>query len=131
MVYGLATLPSQPKGDDMGTKIVTVCDFHTDETPAEGQVEFAVGTTSYALDLCEEHLAEVNKILANLTKRVPQDQQRPTRSAGVGRQRGGRVSGPSYSAIAVRKWAEANGIKVAAQGRVSADVLAKFRAAGN
>jgi len=131
MVYGLATLPSKPKGDDMGTKTIMVCDFHTDETPAEGQVEFAVGTTSYSLDLCKQHLTEVSKILADLTNRVPQDQQRPTRSPGVGRQRSGRVSGPSYSALAVRKWAEANGIEVAPQGRISADVLAKFREAGN
>jgi len=115
----------------VGTKIVTVCDLHTDETPVQGQVEFAVGTTSYALDLCTAHLKEVNKILTDLTNRVPQSQQRPTRSAGVGRQRGGRVSGPSYSALAVRKWAEANGIEVAAQGRISADVLAKFHEAGN
>ena len=117
----------------MGTKILTVCDFHTDETPAEGQVEFAVGTTSYSLDLCKQHLAKVNKILADLTNRVPQNQQLPTRSAGLARQRSGHGSnspGPAYSATAVRKWASANGVKVSPQGRISAAVLEQFRAAG-
>lgn len=39
--------------------------------------------------------------------------------------------GGSVDTTAVRKWAEANGIPVNSRGRIKADVIAQYQAAGN
>ena len=84
---------------------------------------FTVDGTEYTMDLREETAAEVRGILAAVTDRA-RKVSRPRRrtapaSAGVDRSR----------ARAVRAWAAANGHKVAARGRIPADVQAAFDAA--
>ncbi len=56
---------------------------------------------------------------------------------GSSRGRSGRSAAPKQRTSnevdprAVRSWAEANGVKVSPRGRISPDVVEKYRAAGN
>jgi hypothetical protein len=87
-------------------------------------VVFALNGQSYEIDLSEGHAGELRAVLAPY--------------AEAGRKQGGtrraqrRIAVPTGdrpNPSEVRTWAAAQGIEVAARGRVPEDVVAKFQAA--
>jgi hypothetical protein len=92
-------------------------------------VTFALDGVDYEIDLSDKNAARLRGALA------------PYVAAGrdkSGRRSGGRSArGPVRKADtivdtrAVRAWAAAHGIQVSSRGRIPADVIAQFRAAGN
>jgi hypothetical protein len=108
------------------TQVVLVDDLTGD--PADTTVKFALEKTEYEIDLSNESAAEMRDAFAryiNAARKV----------SGGGGRRGAqapRVSSPSsYDPAAVRAWAAGRGIKVSPRGRIKADVVEQFRAAGN
>jgi hypothetical protein len=104
-----------------------------DDTPiAEGDgetVRFTYRGTSYEIDLNNKNLEKLDKALEKYIGAA-----RKT-SAPSGRRTGaattGRRSASDTDPKAVRAWAEANGITVNPRGRLSAEVVEKYKAAGN
>jgi hypothetical protein len=109
------------------TQVVLVDDLTGD--PADTTVKFALDKTEYEIDLSNESAAEMREALSRYTKAARKV------SGGGGERRGARApkatSPSSYDPAAVRAWAAGQGIKVSPRGRIKADVVEQFRAAGN
>ena len=105
------------------TEVVLVDDLTGD--PADTTVTFSLDNNDYEIDLSNDNAAELRETLAryvNAARRAPGARRR----AGTGS-----ASYSGYDPAAVRAWAYGRGIEVNARGRIKADVVEQFRAAGN
>jgi hypothetical protein len=109
----------------MASKTLILLQDDIDGSEASRTVRFGFEGAEYEIDLSDKNAEKLHKALE------------PYLNAGR-KVRGGRRSSGSAATRttvidtrAVRKWAEANGIAVSARGRISADVLEQYRAAGN
>jgi hypothetical protein len=105
------------------TQVVLVDDLTGD--PADTTVTFALDKTEYEIDLSNENAAEMRDGLSRYVEAA----RRVT-----GRRRSAPAAKPTYAGYdpaAVRAWAAGRGIEVNARGRIKADVVEQFRAAGN
>jgi nucleoid-associated protein Lsr2 len=108
------------------TEVVLVDDLDG-ATPASTTVSFALDDTEYEIDLSEENAAAMREALSRYVAAA-----REVSSSG-GR-RAAEPAKPAYSGVdpaAVRAWAAGQGITVSARGRIRADVVEQYRAAGN
>jgi hypothetical protein len=93
----------------------------------EGEtVAFSLDGSAYELDLSRRNAEALRGILQGYIK--------AGRRTGGRARRGTNIEGTTtrdYDPRAVRKWAASNGVDVPARGRIPADVLERYRAAGN
>jgi hypothetical protein len=107
------------------TEIVLVDDLTGD--PADTTVTFALDETEYEIDLSNDNAGELREAFSRYV-----EAGRKVTSRG-GRRRA-QVAKPTYSGYdpaAVRAWAAGQGIEVSPRGRIKADVVQRYRAAGN
>jgi hypothetical protein len=104
-----------------------VCDVHDDETPGTETVLFAVDGTSYEIDACDAHAAELRDAFAPYVAAGRRAGRTASAPSGRRRRGGARPAG-GVDPAAVRAWARSNGVKVSERGRISADVLEQFTA---
>ncbi|MDA8071569.1 MAG: Lsr2 family protein [Actinomycetota bacterium] len=74
------------------TLVVLTCDAHDGDVEAEETVSFSVGTTSYEMELCADHLAQFHEAIGRWTalarpvvarrRRTPAKADRSTSSGG-------------------------------------------------
>lgn len=112
--------------------ITTIADDFDGSTPAE-TVTFSVSGKDYAIDLNEEHRAELEALLAEVEEKmsVYTAKARPLGSASRGRTSGrssGAKSSSGYDAKEVREWAGANGYEVSPRGRIPREIVDAFNA---
>ena len=106
------------------TEVVLVDDLTGDR--ADTTVTFAVDRTEYEIDLSHANAARMREELARYVNAA--------RKVSGGGRRGAPAAKLAYSGYdpaAVRAWAAGQGIKVNPRGRIRADVVEQFRAAGN
>jgi hypothetical protein len=107
------------------TKIILVDDLTGD--PADTTVKFGLDKTEYEIDLSHDNADKLREALSryvNAGRKV---------SARGGR-RGTQAANPPYAGYdpaAVRAWAAGQDIEVSPRGRIKAEVVERFRAAGN
>src|SRR5687768_16900202 len=105
--------------------LLTMTDDLDGETTATETVEFSPdGRTHYEIDLSEDNARQLRDTLARYTAVARK----------VGSTKTGRRSSQSKTDVnpaAVRAWAKANDIPVNDRGRIKADVVEQFKAAGN
>jgi hypothetical protein len=105
------------------TEIVFTDDL--DGGPADETVRFGIDGTQYEIDLSKAHAAELRSALQPFVASA-------RRVTAAGNRRAGRASsrrsGPSPSDV--RAWARSEGIEVKDKGRVPAELMVKFQAAG-
>src|SRR4051794_32023333 len=112
----------------MATKtVVTLVDDLTDE-PADTTVSFGLDGREYELDLTDANAKELRDLFGRYVSAA--------RKTSGGRRR--RAAAPAekpafrdFDPAAVRAWAASNGHKVSNRGRIKAEVLEAYRAAGN
>lgn len=108
-------------------KVQLVSDLSGEEIlEGEGRtVQLGFDGTTYELELTNSEIDQLSNVLQPYIK--------VARKAGgtQRRRRGSASAGSGYDAKAVRKWAESQGIEISPRGRIPADVLEKYRAAGN
>ena len=115
--------------------VMTVCDVHDQEVEAVETISFALDGTSYELDACEEHAAELRDAFAPFVGSARKGGRTsggntPRRSSrGSSRPSSGGGSADRERVQAVREWARENGHKVSERGRLSAAVLEAYDAA--
>ncbi len=102
-----------------------------DGTAAAETVKFSVDGKNYEIDLSKSNASEFRRAL-----RPYVDRARGTRRSASGRAgKSTRATGQSrrrsegYDRSEVREWAKAHRIKIAPRGRISNDVVEKWRAA--
>jgi hypothetical protein len=110
-------------------EVVLTCDLHGGDVPAEGTVTFAVDGTTYAFELCADHLKEFRDTLdryVGAARRADQPRRGRRRSADSAGPRGRRGA---TDLSEVRAWARSQGYKVSDRGRISAEVQEAYEAA--
>ena len=110
----------------MAQRVVVQLTDDIDGKPAAETVSFGLDGRSFEIDLSERNARALRKDLAPWVAAA--------RRVSGRRPRGARGSGGSGSGVdprAVRAWAASNGIEVSPRGRISSEVLEKYRAAGN
>jgi hypothetical protein len=106
----------------MVQRVTTTLVDDMDGSDAAETVSFGVDAARYELDLSAQNAAKLRDALAPWI--------RAARKAG-GKHRPARQASSIIDNRAVRAWAQANGIEVSQRGRIAADVVAQFKAAGN
>jgi hypothetical protein len=105
------------------TEIVFTDDL--DGGPADETVRFGIDGTQYEIDLSKTHADQLRSALqpfvASARRVTAAGSKRPARPAA-------RRGGPSPSDV--RAWARSEGIEVKDKGRVPAELVVKFQAAG-
>src|SRR4051812_12538929 len=107
------------------TTVVLVDDLNGE--PADTTLRFGLDSRDYELDLTDENAQELRELFGRYIRAAR------TVSGGRRRSTAGAVK-PVFTGVdpaAVRAWAKGNGIEVSPRGRLKADVLEAFRAAGN
>jgi hypothetical protein len=108
----------------MAQQIQTLFIDDIDGGPAAGTVRFGLDGTDYEIDLSAAHSEELHQVLAGYVARA-------RKAAGTARRgsRGRRPAGVPDTRK-VREWAKGQGIDVKERGRVPAEVIEKYQAAG-
>jgi hypothetical protein len=108
----------------MAQQIQTLFIDDIDGGPAEGTVRFGLDGTDYEIDLSTAHSEELHKVLAGYVTHA-------RKAIGTAR-RGSRGRRPAdqLDTRKVREWAKAKGIDIKERGRVPAEVIEKYKAAG-
>jgi Lsr2 len=110
------------KQDNMATKVLTTLQDDIDGSDASETVRFALDGVEWEIDLSERN---ANRLRNSLSDFIAHGRK-------VGGKRGRKpASSTQTDTQAVRKWAQANSIEVSARGRVPAEVVERYRAAGN
>jgi hypothetical protein len=111
----------------MVTKVLTRLVDDTDGSEAAETVQFSLDGEKFEIDLSVHNAAKLRDALAPYIERG----RKAAKDEGTrrGKQRGLRAQ--VIDSHAVRVWAEANGIKVGAKGRIPANVISRYQAAGN
>jgi len=106
------------------TRVFLVDDLNGE--PADTTLCFGLDAREYEVDLTEENARELRELIGfyiRAARRVS------------GRQRGAAAPAkPAFAGVdpaAVRAWAKGNGFEVSPRGRIKADVIEAFRAAGH
>ncbi len=114
-------------------QVLLVCDLHGDDTPGTETVAFALDGSSYEVDVCDEHAAELRDAFAPFVGAARRAGGRATARAGGGPRRGRTRRGGSASSgpdpADVRAWAKSKGLEVSERGRIPAAVLEQYAAA--
>lgn len=90
---------------------------------------FSLDGTTYEIDLNDAHAEDLREVLApfvSVARKLSGSGGRGRSTASAPRQR----STADIDPKAVRAWVEANGVAVSPRGRIKADVLEHYRAAG-
>ena len=109
----------------MASKTVVYLEDDLDGSEAAETVTFTIQGVEYELDLSEKNLTKFLKAVDPYVEAA--------RRVG-GRKRSGSAAKASSGAIdtqAVRAWAVSNGYDVSSRGRIAANVVEAYRAAGN
>ena len=105
-------------------QVLLVCDLHDDDTEGTETIRFSVDSAAYEIDLCGSHASAMRESFAPY---VGAARRAGRVTTGAGR----RKVATGVDPAAVRAWAKSNGIKVSERGRVGADVIEQYTAAGH
>lgn len=112
--------------------ISTIADDFDGSTPAE-TVYFSVAGKDYAIDLNEEHVAELTDALAKVDELMKDytDKARPMGKSSTGTARrsskSSKSSKSSQDTKAVRAWAQENGYEIGDRGRIPEEIQEAYR----
>ena len=109
----------------MAQKVQTFFIDDLDGGEAEGTVLFGLDGTQYEIDLSTDHAKELRTAL----DRYIEAGRRVADNARRAGQNGRKTPASGINNTEVRAWAKAHGLEVKERGRVSADILAQYRAA--
>jgi Lsr2 len=105
----------------MATKVLTTLQDDIDGSDAVETVRFALDGVEWEIDLSERN---ANRLRNSLNDFIAHGRK-------VGGTRRKSTSSGQSDTKAIRKWAESAGIEVSARGRIPAEVVERYRAAGN
>jgi hypothetical protein len=114
-------------------RVVVEMTDDVDGKPAAETVSFGLDGRSFEIDLTEKNAKALRKELAPWVasaRRVSGRRSAGSRAASNGNASNGKVS-HGVDPKAVRAWAASNGFDVSPRGRISAEIMEKYLAAGN
>jgi uncharacterized protein (DUF4415 family) len=118
------------------TTVVLIDDLNG--KPADTTLRFGLDAREYELDLTEANARELRELFGRYipaARKAPGRHRTTTQPATA--TKATKATGPAKAAFAgvdpaaVRAWAKGNGVEVSPRGRIKADVIEAFRAAGH
>ena len=113
-------------------QVTLVCDLHDDEVEGSETLTFGLDGSSYEIDVCEEHGADLRDVFApyiGAARRAGRAAVAPSRRAARG-PRAARAAAPvQQPTVEIREWARANGHAVNERGRLPQAVVKAYEAA--
>jgi hypothetical protein len=109
----------------MATKTTVVLVDDLTGEPADTTLRFGLDAREYELDLTEANAQELRELIGRYL---------PAARRVSARRREPAAAKPAFTGVdttAVRAWAKGNGIDVSPRGRIKAQVIEAYRAAGN
>jgi hypothetical protein len=113
------------KGDAMAREVTTRLVDDLDGTAATATVRFGIDGKQYEVDLNNKNADRLRKALAPFVEVA-----RAGAAAGGARRGGRRRAERDFEPAEVRRWAKSKRIKLSERGRIPAEVVEKYRAAG-
>jgi Lsr2 len=110
------------EGTIMATKVLTTLQDDIDGSAAVETIRFGLNGVEWEIDLSERN---ANRLRNSLNDFITHG-----RKVGAKRERNA-VSSRDFDPKDVRQWAEANGIDVNSRGRIPAEIVERYRSAGN
>lgn len=113
-------------------QVMLVCDLHEDEVEGVETVAFALDGSSYEVDVCEEHAAELRDSFARYVgaaRRAGRSGGTPARRSSRGASRPAPSGSDRERTQAIREWARTHGHAVSERGRLSAAVVEAYEKA--
>jgi hypothetical protein len=116
-------------------QVVLTCDLDEEEVPAVQTVTFGYDGHTYAFELCEQHLEEVNEIFQAWigAARLADGGRRRRASAATAApsraRRSGGGGGSTNGSGDIRTWARDNGFSISERGRIPAEVRRAYEEA--
>ena len=109
------------------TMVQLVDDFSGDPIgDGEGRtIRVAFDGAEYEIDLTNSNLEEFSNALEDYVRASRRVSGR--RKSGAQTGRGGNGGGGNSETAAIREWAESQGLKVASRGRISADIVERYK----
>jgi hypothetical protein len=113
----------------MARREIYVDDIDGKEHESVQPRRFSIGHQAYVIDLSDKNYEALLKDVEKWTNAAQKDTA-PRAPRGVTAARGTSGGGKASNAAQIRSWAASQGIEVAPRGRIHADVVAKWEAAG-
>jgi Lsr2 len=88
-------------------------------------IRFAFDGAEYEIDLTNSNIEEFSNALEDYVRASRRVSGR--RKSGAQASRGGTGGGGNSETAAIREWAESQGLKVASRGRISADIVERYK----
>jgi len=112
----------------MAQKTIVEFTDDLDGEPAAETVTFALDGVAFEIDLSEKNADALRRTFEPWTGAA---RKVTTRNGRNGRPTVMRPADVGVDTKAVRAWARSNGVELAARGRIPAEVVEQYRAAGN
>ena len=111
-------------------QVMLVCDLHSDEVEGSETIAFGLDGSSYEIDVCDEHAAEMRDAFASFVGAARRAGRAGSGNGATRRTPARKSSGGGNERVAeIREWARQNGHQVSERGRISAAVLSAYEAA--
>lgn len=113
----------------MAQRTVTTLVDDIDGSEGTATVTFGLDGATYEVDLNDAHAEDLREVLApyvSVARKLSGSGSRGRSTANAPRQRRSSEIDPK----AVRAWANSNGVAVSPRGRIKADIVERYRAAG-
>ena len=106
----------------MATKVLTTLQDDIDGSAAVETIRFALNGVEWEIDLSERNANRLRNSLSDFIAHGRKVGAKRERNAGSSR---------DFEPKDVRQWAEANGIEINSRGRIPAEIVERYRSAGN
>ena len=123
MIYTLQVFHCDPEAG-VAQKITVALEDDMDGGPADETMRFGLDGSEYEIDLSKKNADRFRKALTPFTGHA-----RRVTSGGQARQ-GGRIASARQRSADIRAWAKEHGIPVSERGRIPANVVEQYEAAG-
>lgn len=107
--------------------LVTLIDDFDGTSTADETVTFSIDGLGYEIDLSNEHSEQLRAVFSDWITHARKASGAKRRSAAPKQ----RAATERQESAAARQWARAQGLQVSARGRISAEILAAYHAAGH
>ncbi|MGM1028360.1 MAG: histone-like nucleoid-structuring protein Lsr2 [Actinomycetota bacterium] len=108
--------------------MVQLVDDFSGEPIGDGEgrtIRFAFDGAEYEIDLTNSNIEEFSNSLERFVRASRRVSGRRKTGGNAGRSSGG--GGGDNETAAIREWAESQGLKVASRGRISADIVERYK----
>jgi hypothetical protein len=107
-------------------QVLLLCDLEEGNAEAEETIQFALGNTSYEIDVCAQHAQQIR---TSMEPFVTHARKAGTVAGGGGRRRRERPASNREQSANIRSWAKDRGIQVNERGRIPASVVREYEQA--